>query len=158
MATKKAAPKKKVYPKRIVVPVGKQAHIFPESTLVFSIDADGERSRGLEELLRQARDEAYENGINDAKKPCFSDKQLSPPRSLSVRMQAAINDLRELSKNEQNQYIAILVNELKQTRAKRAEDLNKHIKNLAEDVIEAEKQIEALDNILNGGFEKIQIR
>jgi hypothetical protein len=146
---------KVILPKRrVTIPAGKSYVLIDPKETVYLVLKDGSYSHGLQALINKERAEAFEHGQKSPVMQAMNARKATKEETL----QNVLKQVREHHGMDQNEIIAVLLNQLMQDRGKRIKSLEDDQTRINELLGQAQDCFLGFQEVRKGGFDKLGFR
>lgn len=144
--------------RRVTIPAGKDYIMFSATDTVYVVGPDGKWPDSIYNLMQKQQETAYEKGLNDGADLAKGQAVNQRSRTMEETLQEVLTMIRQHHGNDQNQIVAVVLNELGKDRQNRVKAIQEDIARATELLGHAEACNNGFNTIRNGGFEALNFR
>lgn len=144
--------------RQVTIPAGKEYLLLTPGERAYVIEADGRWPDDLNNMLRKREETAYDRGVEDGKAIAEGMTRNTGQQSPEQFLQSLLPMLHGYHVKDQNQIVAVILDELNKARVKRLNDLQAQLANTQELIGFCEESQRGLQLVRQGGFEQLNFR
>lgn len=144
--------------RQVTIPAGKEYLLLTPGEKVYVIEADGRWPDDLDNMMRRREETAYERGVEDGKAIAEGMARNTRPLTPEEFLQNLLPTLRGFHAKDQNQILAVVLDEMSKDRERRLKELQAQLANTQELIGFCEESQQGLQLVREGGFEKLNFR
>lgn len=144
--------------RQVTIPAGREYLLLNPGEKVFVVEADGRWPDDLDYIMRNREETAYKRGLNDGKSIAEGLTRDCRQETPEEFLQRLLPQLRNYHAKDQNQIVAVILDEISKDRERRLKELRAQLDNTQELIALCEESQQGLQLVREGVFEKLNFR
>lgn len=131
---------------------------FKPGETIYVVGSDGVWPDDLDNTIRKREETAYEKGVDDGKAIADGMSRNTRPMNPEEFLQSILPTIRGFHVKDQNQIVAVVLDEMSKDRERRLKELRAQLDNTQELIALCEDSQRGLQLVRQGGFEQLNFR
>jgi len=143
--------------RQVTIPAGQMYITFKPGETVYLV-TDGKLPDEINNAMERREEAAYDRGVNDGKAIADGMARNCRQETPEEFLQRLLPQLRGYHAKDQNQIVAVILDEMGKDRERRLKELRAQLDNTQELIALCEESQQGLQLVREGGFEKLNFR
>jgi hypothetical protein len=144
--------------RRVTIPAYKDYLILSPGETAYVVGRDGVWPDAISNVISKREEDAYEKGVNDGKAISEGMSRNTRPLNPEEFLQSILPTIRGFHVKDQNQIVAVILDEMSKDRERRLKELRAQLDNTQELIALCEDSQRGLQLVRQGGFEQLNFR